>query len=690
MTQKKQLRMARGEIELVLNTMLNPTKVRSINANQNLLSVQQQDELYDIVPKVLNGGLNISGAVTIVSDILTAVGYGANTKKVKVKTNKSVKPVFATVNQDTMPFLIKQVLFFLGCLYVSQSTETQKDFLILLNNADINITHNFFTKLGYSVQYFADILEYEQPHTPIPYKGQKNGELAVAIKNLVYQAGTGIDYFVDIFGGSGSASTAVCPKKGVQVVYNELSTSVFNLFEVMWDKDLHKDLIRHLKMLQDDLKFGKPYIEDISQDIVIKDEDLPYKIEDFLVLDFDIQSELYRNSKKKGISPTEITIKDEFSEDIYTKNDDIVKIMNFYRQDVEKQNADYEFIWRSKTYSKNQLLKYQGLSGYFGIVNGKLLTPIVHAYLKHSLSAAAYISFFSTIPAYRKLEFNESNISGEDLISAQKKHIQFRFYRYYTFFWRLRKNNIIPQGDKVLYAVAEYFIQSLITSGNIGLSPVLRMYKYSIQDNRILDKSTHNFMHSDHSTLIKNFHNRIKKFKLLNTNALEVIAQYHALAKENNKKLLIYSDSPYLATSDYKENNVAPFKRADMRDLINELMKVEQKFVFSCRACTTVKSKDIVKDIKKKNGIIYEYVFEVFKSYSKSYRRELFVLVIETFGKDLGKLVSENKAPEIMITNYQISDIFDFNNENGGERRIKYKVYKFNDFISIIDTHMNK
>lgn len=47
--------------------------------------------------------------------------------------------------------------------------------------------------------------KYTQPELPANYKGNKCGELAVAIRNLVYQDGK-YDIFCDVFGGSGGAS----------------------------------------------------------------------------------------------------------------------------------------------------------------------------------------------------------------------------------------------------------------------------------------------------------------------------------------------------------------------------------------------------------------------------------------------------------------------------------------------------
>ena len=81
------------------------------------------------------------------------------------------------------------------------------------------------------------------------YMGQKHGELSVAIKNLVYQAGK-YDIFCDIFGGSGAALLSVDRRKNTGYVYNELNRNVRNLFEVLADDSKHLELIEELETLQ--------------------------------------------------------------------------------------------------------------------------------------------------------------------------------------------------------------------------------------------------------------------------------------------------------------------------------------------------------------------------------------------------------------------------------------------------------
>lgn len=76
-------------------------------------------------------------------------------------------------------------------------------------------------------QYIAKEL-FQQPEMLLKYKGNKDGALGIAIKNIVYQAGK-YDVFVDIFGSSGAASAAVAKNKDADYVYNEKNISSFNI-----------------------------------------------------------------------------------------------------------------------------------------------------------------------------------------------------------------------------------------------------------------------------------------------------------------------------------------------------------------------------------------------------------------------------------------------------------------------------
>jgi len=716
---KEVLYMRKEIIKQLLDSMLIEVKPRGIAAN-SMLSEEQEEMLYDIVDQFLGKKLTVEDAVKEVVLILQAIGYGSNITKIERKDekddlmkDKKGNVIYANINQDTMPFLIKQVLFYLCCSYIAENeSNSQKGFLQLLSQCGFTLSHNFFTKLGYSPAYCSDILNYKQPENPMPYKGQKKDELAVAIKNLVYQAGTGIDYYVDIFGGSGSASTAVCPKKGLSIAYNELSTSVFNLFEVLHDPDLCKRFIKDLKKLQDDLKYGRPFIKDISDESDELDTQnttgIIHTLDDFYELDFESENEKYRNEKKGKKSPVETDIAEDYLEDYEIDIPGMLFIMDAYRKSVKKQPDAYSFSFEGKQYSKSELLKYEGLAGYFCLVNGKFGEPIVYPYLQKELNKKDYETLLKSVSVYHDLEDNPQNPSVENLFSAKNKHIQYRFFKYYTYFWRLRQNNVISHDKKVLHALAEFFIQYLTTKGKIGISPVMRMYKHPKIKN--LDYQTHKFIGTDHTIVIGKFHECIKAFSLSNIFDLQIISRYKRIAEAEEKKVLFYSDSPYLETSTYKENNIDAFTAQNMKELIELLMSGGEKFIFSCRAAKSQEQKkrtdeersdedhsyDIDstgvfatnKNTRESNQIIYEHVFDVFRKAAKDTNKKLYVLAIEK-GGDLADLVKSNKISEIMITNYPIQSFINIMGYEA-EEKTNYTVYSFEDFMKILDANMNK
>ena len=129
------------------------------------------------------------------------------------------------------------------------------------NNTTLNMG-KIFSKLPYDYKYYRSCRDYKfeynslsrvaysQPVILFSYNGQKDKELGIAVKNLVYQAGK-YTKFVDVFGGTGSASLAF-PKRGygegkrgyVPYKYNDLDADLCNLYTVIKSED-YKVLICH-------------------------------------------------------------------------------------------------------------------------------------------------------------------------------------------------------------------------------------------------------------------------------------------------------------------------------------------------------------------------------------------------------------------------------------------------------------
>lgn len=379
--------MTRNEARQLLDSMLPPVKIAGVNANKKLTATEV-NELCDVVVAGENHRLEVGQNEQQYVNAVNVRIANEIPKVVTILKNHNYS------SKVTMPYLAKQVLFYLASEYISANNlgngSTQNDFLALLKANKLSVTHNFFTKLGYAPAYCSDMLNYTQPENPMPYLGQKKDELAVAIKNLVYQAGTRIECYVDLFGGSGSATTAVCPKKGWTFVYNEKDNTVTNLMEVLKDKELSQQLAKQLKGLVDDIEFGKPFIWDSNKNHILNSEvttrcnmDGHYHIDfKFNSVNFAEEIQLYesyqdrRPTKQTGIEDLEglymhdtslvrKSIIEEFDEQAYFNREYIEsKVMVWYANDVASEKEDFVFEVDGEIYKKEDLLKYKGWDGF--------------------------------------------------------------------------------------------------------------------------------------------------------------------------------------------------------------------------------------------------------------------------------------------------------------------------------------
>lgn len=150
------------------------------------------------------------------------------------------------------------------------------------NNTTLNIG-KIFSKLPYDYKYYRSCRDYKfeykslsgvaysQPAILFSYNGQKDKELGAVIRNLAYQAGK-YKHFVDVFGGTGSATLAV-PKRGyafnqrgyVSYIYNDLDERLVNLYNVIKSDD-YKILVDEMNQLKLALSYGSTFDESIDFD----------------------------------------------------------------------------------------------------------------------------------------------------------------------------------------------------------------------------------------------------------------------------------------------------------------------------------------------------------------------------------------------------------------------------------------
>lgn len=204
-----------------------------------------------------------------------------------------------------------------------------------LRKLGVTISHNFFSRKRTTPKQYLDMKRYTQPELPANYKGNKCGELAVAIKNLVYQSGE-YDIFCDVFGGSGAASLAVNRRKEAEYVYNELDKMTQNLFAVIKDNNKYEDLIKALEALQLDLRGGKKWIDSKFD---------PY-------IDCHIK-------KKKGMDDKECEIHENrelLALKLSMEDAEKIRLMENFHDEIKRSGEDFVLKCAGRSYSRQELL----------------------------------------------------------------------------------------------------------------------------------------------------------------------------------------------------------------------------------------------------------------------------------------------------------------------------------------------
>lgn len=670
MTQKE-----RDELQRYLDERIFGTKrqMRSICENKRLAQIQK-DSLYQAVKDIRDIKdftskkitQRLDNALVVVANCLRQINFHG----MKPSPNSKNSPKY--VPTDKMPFLVKQVLWLI-CYKSLQAGLKQKDVYEELDKHNIYVSHNFFSSLEQTPDYFLKCEKYQQPENPCKYKGQKKDELAVVIKNLVYQAGKH-SCFVDIFGGSGSASVAVCHKKRVKYVYNEQNTVIYNCISTLAGKDYEK-VINALKLIQNDLAspdnsicpyYGFNIFNEIGEYIKYKESKGNF---DEKVLGR--EKLIQKNAKIKfDIDKTTLNgILQEFPNEIITAGD---RVEEFLR--------DNPHLFGGNTFQ--QLIHMNTVQDFYKYENG------------------FYYLFREKIPAYTKLTYARGMKPNEEVKYGEWREIlrQCKALGYFAYFYLSRiKGGIL---DNIRDAAGEIFLRYCSTQGDIRSSEIIYDIKEDIDQK---DRNTiYDFIaEEDFASKIERFHDVLSGTITENMDFRDIIKEtlQKNISQKNisQKKILFYSDSPYIGTSDYDDEKcgVSKFSEDDMKDLIKGLMQggeiseqkdtkkvlKSSKFIFSMRAVHSVKqmnmsNKKQYREIIEANQEICQYVYKEFLSFKKP----LYVLVIYKKKKNLGKLIQKSKLIEIMITNYKIVGF-----EVG-----KYicEAFTFNDYLKCIKANM--
>ena len=709
--------MTHEEAQLLLDSMLAPVNFRKRSTNKDdALSDKDKADLLNIVIalEAQKASSSINSIVMVhvqtVANIIKNGGYTGN------KQN------------EAFPFLIKQVLFYLACCSLINGG-TQADIINEFVRIGIPLHHNFFTKLGQTPTAYLKTLEYHQPENPMPYMGQKKGELAVAIKNLSYQAGS-YSYYLDIFGGSGSASTAIPILGKVTQKYSEINKKTHRLFYTLQNKENCKYIINEINKIRHYILCDGDYL------------DSKFAGSSFNVAqEIDIYQMNNVNKDDSGNFSTlaQITLKD------LNHDKSIIDIMSFVYYFLPKVEDDFilnipvfyycengKYKQKSVSFSKAKLMGlFRGLGvqdisqiAYEDFLpNRQVIYRLICKLKQTAVSWTENDKFYTSYPNLSILNKDDSR----DVQSLIEEHIQARFFRVFLYCVNHRKDKNIGDAD---YYVMFWYVYKLQTRNknieDIGLS---EFYRIALHESSGTEdgskkvgesqrsKKPWRFLEVNFEPIFIDFYERIKNIEASQGSYTALLHQY-----ASNKNALVYSDSPYVATMDYNTEGVSEdssdssdtsdkvprFTTDDMSNLIETLVRGDYRFIFSCRAAynknsskndihivnpieiydksdkfnnlADIPSKDKKGKVEKmeSNYLIQSKLFYKFDKEARITGTDLYVLAIMPNGKTLLKALSTKDEPEIMITNYEIKPFKDANNS------CNYEVYTFEEFLAIL------
>lgn len=649
--------MTKQDAQDLLDSMLTPSDAtKKKSTKSNALSEHESEQLLQIVMDYKEDDKNYDYKADLAK--VAHIMHRFN-NQAKLVNGKKIP-----MHPQEMPFLVKQVLFFIAFSCVKDQYKgedkkqkplaTQQEIIDILRGYGVIISNNFFSRMKVTPIQYAKHKYFLQPVMPINYQGQKHNELGVAVQNLVYQAGK-YDVFVDVFGGSGAASVAVPRNKDADYVYNEKNISVYNLFKVMTDKKLYKDLIIELERLQSCLRGDSPDIYTVNFDQCI--------------------NQYFTRPNKKNAS-AEFIIINENPLEWFAGYQDIVAFMK--RLELYLQNQDPQSILKLnngkvdsvqniliKIYPSNKNLYMSFLENY------KLISTILN-------ENKVILWIFDDLEG---VYYNDKKIK---LNLKQKAFTQYAFYKYYAYYETLSLNN----SNRVTYAVGEIFRRSLVTHGAVGISAILLMPSPQIKNGK--SKAWKKFLQKDFRSDIEEIHKILRGTLCKNLDFKDVFKMYKVGGTEKRHKAyntpLFYTDSPYLGTVGYakKKHGVSGFGKTEMKALLNELKNSGGKFIFSCRALKATKEppKDVIDPhftaLLDSDLLLYTTVYEFFLKEYCDKGKEIYVLAIEK-GGSLKELIEKSQIAEIMITNYRIHS---FSNEK--YKNVSFKVYKFEELYEMI------
>lgn len=620
-----------------------------INSN-DVLSDDEKDSLYSMVIQLENAQLTCDEALSQAAGIVLKHSQFVNYEK----SPGSDTPVLH--RNGRMPFLLKQVFFYIYYKEKSQDDKfTLASFLRELASKGLKKTKKFLDVGGLTPDGYYHMERYKPPEMPCLYKGQKKNELAYAIKNLAYQAGS-YAYYIDVFGGSGAATAAICPGDCAKQVYNEINPAVYNLFEVLASGHYTR-LQAALENLQDDLKtyeytFSVPEVEEFRRTISAADVNVA-------------EQEVLVKWRAKFV-PGRVSLQrcyDTFRCKVFDR-------VSVCRDCKERFGYDLETMkgWSAEEFGGHlyelQCFALHMVGRYYSIYNipdidGEIVSP-----------SGYIVGDRKTYASYLK---------G---ITQVKALIYFLYFR---------KISDDETADKALRAAGEIFMRNLSTMGTVISSAILGYDRCEVDSPR---NGLYRFIYNiDFGEIIRSFHARVKRCSdnalLRSRDFTEVFREFSAVRGSK----LYYCDSPYLGTSDYHDGvkNIKPFTSEEMHTLIRCLERCGQRFIFSMRAVGTGSSAVRRRKVTEE---IYNSIYSRFRDAGIKNLHVLCILPVDKSvitDKDIVEAYKNGVSDcEIMITNFEIADMQDWKKSEKSNKKYRFKAYKWDDFMQIIENVMKK
>jgi len=237
-------------------------------------------------------------------------------------------------------------------------------------------------------------------------------------------------------------------------------------------------------------------------------------------------------------------------------------------------------------------------------------------------------------------------------------------------------------GIDIKLAIAELLIKSLsVHCDGYPLSTILNESRVAsgIEEKKSTNK-VQLFLKKNHEKVIRNLHTYLSGVECKCLDCVDVVKNFSK--SECNENVVFYCDSPYLETSDYKneEKGASRFTPEKMRELVSSLKASNQKFIFSCRVTKRLQSSTAQKterDYQTNTNIIAGTFLPLVELYEEDEYRDLYVLEISEQAGFV-QSINDKKPTEIMITNYKIEDLRCF--VDG----MTFTVYEFIDFLWIL------